>query len=301
MKQQGVGGWRPRLRAVVVVCVTLVPVVASGQSTRVNPQSAEQLAERAASGRWDTFSAQVTVRRELVDANGKRLGPPSEESFMWERTKTTAGWKSTMTMVSRSRPTALTRAGAVLLPDPPSIERVEERDDDPAPRFFNRAGVEIVMPSDRVRGRFRRDDAPGVEATVVEQALLGRSFVRPVQGRDWIRSLIMSPGDRSARLQAFDRAFGRRAGQVAGLSRYVRDERERRREVLVDEQNAVPVEMNVVQAGRLVLHTRFAYERSAAGTTVRQGIRVERVMSGERQVTEMGFRDLRLELKGGRP
>ena len=138
------------------------------------------------------------------------------------------------------------------LPEVPSIHRVEERDDELTPRFFNRAGVEIVMPSDSVRSRFRREDAPGVDRAAAEHALLGRPFGRPTQGREWIQSLIMSAGDRSRRLQALDRAFGRRIGQVAGLGRYVRDDRDGQRETLVDEQSAVPVEMNVVQAGRLV-------------------------------------------------
>jgi hypothetical protein len=299
MGQQRVGYWRAGVRWAAMVCVVLVPVFVSGQSTPVSSQTAEQLAERAASGNWDVFSAQVTIRRELIDANGKRAGTASDESFTWERAKTASGWKSTMTMVTRSRPTAQTRAGAVTLPEVPSIHRVEERDDELTPRFFNRAGVEIVMPSDTVRSRFRRDDAPGVDRAAAEQVLLGGPFSRPTQGREWIQSLIMSAGDRPRRLQALDRAFGRRTGQVAGLGRYVRDDRDGQRETLVDEQSAVPVEMNVVHAGRLVSHTRFAYERSASGAVVRQGIRVERAASGQRLVTEMAFRNLRLQLTGG--
>ena len=164
MGQQRVGYWWASVQWVAMVCVVLVPVFVSGQSTRVSSQTAEQLAERAASGNWDVFSAQVTIRRELIDANGRRAGTASDESFTWERAKTASGWKSTMTMVTRSRPTAQTRAGAVTLPEVPSIHRVEERDDELTPRFFNRAGVEIVMPSDSVRSRFRREDAPGVES-----------------------------------------------------------------------------------------------------------------------------------------
>jgi hypothetical protein len=58
--------------------------------------------------------------------------------------------------------------------------------------------------------------------------------------------------------------------------------------------------MNLVQNGALVSHTRFAYERAASGAIVRQGVRVERLVSGQRLVSEVRYSDIRLDQKGGR-
>ena len=64
--------WRSRVAAVARALSVLIPVLVSGQTTRTLPQTVDQLAERASSGAWDSFTARVTVRREMVDASGAR-------------------------------------------------------------------------------------------------------------------------------------------------------------------------------------------------------------------------------------
>jgi hypothetical protein len=90
---------------------------------------------------------------------------------------------------------------------------------------------------------------------------------------------------------------------VRGLSRYLRQQGEGEREVLVDEQTGVPIESNLIVNGDLVAHSTFAYERAASGVMVRRGMRSERVISGgdgNRMVTEVSFSDIAVEQRGGR-
>ncbi len=298
------------------VVAVLVSREVSGQSSQVIPQTVQELAERAASGAWDTFTAQVTVRRQLVRADGQAAGlAATVEDFIWRRAKTGAGWKTTMTVVEGQRPGVRVRTGLVTVPTTPTVARVEDQEDGSPLRFFNRDGVEIAMPPASLRDRFRRPDAPGLDPALVEQVMSGPPGPRPARGQAWIGALVMSAATRTDRLRAFDRRFGRRAGTVRGLSQYVHEEGSGRREVLVDDQNGVPVEASLVQGGALVSRSAFAYEQAPSGAIVRRGVRLERALSmraataampgmfrdaAQRVVIEVSYSNIRLDQKGGR-
>jgi hypothetical protein len=107
-------------------------------------------------------------------------------------------------------------------------------------------------------------------------------------------------------VQAFGRQFGAKVGTVRGLGRYVRDDADGRRELLIDELEGVPVEANVVQHGALVSHSTFEYERTVSGTLIRKAVRHERALpvsagvGSLRMITDVSYGSIRLDQKGVR-
>lgn len=365
-------GWRRRVLLCLVATVWVIgmsPAEARagqgaaaapgspGDRDRGWPQGAQQLAERVAAGDWDTFTARVTVRRQLIGNDGRVVelgaagprgasGPATDDSeeFIWQRRRRGSSWTTTMTLVNGRTRTVRSMSGDVALPESPTVARVEDDEDGTAPRWFDRAGVQLTGPTEAVRQRFRAAavEGTGLAVGVVDgvggaagatpeaepglplRALGLGNARRPVQGREWVGALVMSLADRPSRMRALTNSFGRRTGLVRGLGRYVRQAvdpdhgtvlHEVLHEVLVDEQSAVPVEVNIVRGGALVSHSLFAYERGASGAVVRRGVRVEHLLetgpqaaalarvkglAGARVVSEVSFTDIRLEQKGGR-
>ena len=308
----------------------------NAQVSRVDPrteQTVQQLGDRAAADAWDTFTARVSVRRQLIGSDGQPVGPRAtadgREEFIWQRTKSGTGWKTTMTLVERVPRTVRSLQGELTIPESPTVSRIEDDEDGTAPRLFNRAGVRLVGPTDAWRAGsgmsaagVEERAASGIAPELLLHAAQAGSGVRPAQGREWVRALIMSPADQPGRLRSMEQKFGKRVGVVRGLGRYVRDTVDPERgvavhEVLVDEQSGVPIEANVVEGGALVSHSLFVYERAVTGAMVRRGVRTERVLSeasapddgafgrgrvaaGARVVSEVSYSDIRLEQKGGR-
>lgn len=319
--------------AAVVLATEAAAQSAVVERTERRPElTAQQLVERAATDTWDTFTARVVVRRQLVGADGQPVGPrvatDAREEFIWRRMKTSTGWKTTMTLVDGVPRTVRSLQGAVTLPESPTVSRIEDDEDGTAPRIFNRAGVRLTGPTDALRARVGMSAVgtaeratPEVGSALVSAAEVGTD-VLPAEGREWVRALIMSPADQSVRLRSMAQRFGQRVGLVRGLGRYVRDRVDPERgvvvrEVLVDEQGGVPIEVNVMEGGSLVSHSLFAYERAVTGAMVRRGVRTERLLSGSsiredgalgralgvsgaRVVSEVSYSDIRLEQKGGR-
>lgn len=295
--------------ALLTVLATQSSREASAQSSRT-PLTAQQLVERVTSGSWNVFTADVTVRRSMMRPDGTPALPPAVETYRWERVQTATGWRTSMTLLTQTRPVVATRSGPASLPDMPTVTRIEDDESGRAPRFFTRDGVEVLLPTSSRIAEFRRADAPGVDALTVEQALgaaapgaMGSPATRPAGGREWIRALVMSAGSRAERVQAFSRQFGARAAVVRGLGQYVRDDADGRREVLVDERDGVPVEANVVEQGALVSHSTFDYERTLSGALIRRAVRLERALSAAgaaRMVTEVRYDNIRVDQKGGR-
>ncbi|MGE3512430.1 MAG: hypothetical protein AB7N65_26495 [Vicinamibacterales bacterium] len=265
-----------------------------------------QLAQRVESGDWDTFSARVAVRRAWVaDDGGIPLMPATLDEYVYERTKTARGWRTRIQVVSGTRPTVRTPQGDVLLDDDMGVGRIEEEEDGSGPRFFTRAGVEIVPPTPE---RWTSVVGPpaGLDPELVARATAVRGMRGPT-GRDWVRAFVLVPGEARARREAMARQFGRRSGTVRGLDRYVRAEGEQTQEWLIDDRDGVPVEANVTERGVLRSHVVFAYARTASGALVRQRLRVERALGGVgrermagRAITEVTYSHVQLSSKGGR-
>ncbi len=324
---QGRSGWGRRSAGAAVVLAMAVQVVSTrdgaAQTRPAVDDGVQELAQRAAAGAWDIFSARVIVRRQWVTASGSPAGlAMGDHEYIWERERTATGWTSRVTVVAGPPPTVGTPQGEVALAggagDPDAagfiVARIEDSEDGSAPRFFSPAGVELRpswRPSATTGGGGA--DVPagaiaGIDPVLVEQAAGFGPGRRPT-GRDWIDRFVMQPGRASMRLRSVTKAFGRRAGWVRGHGQYLRSTGARRLELLVDEQDGVPVEVNVTDAGTLQSHTRFRYERAGSGALVRRGVRVERpappalsgaTSAGARVVTDITYSQVRLLSKGGR-
>jgi hypothetical protein len=272
-----------------------------------NGMTAQQLVDRIGQSGWDTFSARMVVRRQMVAADGSSVGtPPATTEYTWERTRRGAGWKTTMTMVTAPEVRVKARSGVVTLPQSPTVTKMEDLGDGSAPRSWALNGTEIKMPSPARQVRVMGLDATVLGASMAEDMLQGAYGVRAVPhaaSPNWIDVFIMPMAGRRQRLEAFERQFGRRRGVVQGLSRHVRQEGEGEREVLVDDETGVPIEANLVARGELIAHSTFSYNRAVSGAIVRRGVHTERVLSGSRgarMVTEMSFNDITVEQRGGR-
>jgi hypothetical protein len=329
MKRASRWEFRPSVRlAAAVVAALALTHEAAGQGRPVQSQSVQDLADRAAAGTWDTCTLHIAVRHYLVAADGQPTGPaPMVQELVWERTRAGArgpggGWTTTMRLVSTTAPVVRSRLGAATLPALPTVARIEDAEDGTPPRFFDRAGTQVAPPSESLRNRARQaltSVAGGRVVASLDPAVVERAVALPVPpaaaGREWIASLVMPTSSRAQRLEAFQRQFGPSTGTVRGLTQFARRGPDGRREVLVDGQSGVPIESNVVVDDTLVTHSTFAYEAAASGVLLRRGARIERVLNraagasditataapaAARVVTEVTFRDVRLDQKGGR-
>lgn len=300
--------WRGRagFGLVVVLAVGVgVAVAAQGPGVAGGIEGG-RLAQRVESGDWDTFSARVAVRRAWLAEDGvSSLMPATLDEYVYERTKTARGWRTRIQVVSGARPTVRTPQGEMSLNDDMGVGRIEEEEDGSAPRFFTRAGVEIVPPTPE-RWTSVVGAPAGLDPELVARATAVRG-VRGPTGRDWVRAFVLLPGEARGRREAMARQFGRRSGTVRGYGRYVRAEGERTQEWLIDDREGVPVEANVSERGMLRSHATFAYARTASGALVRQRLRVERALEGlgrermaGRRMTEVTYSQVQLSSKGGR-
>ncbi len=243
---------------------------------------------------WDTFSADVTVRHRRLRSDGSPNGidaPPVR--YRWERTETAAGWKTVLTF--QPPPAAEQRAIATPQDARFEVARVEDDEDGTPARVFNRLGQRMELPGAN-DGRLS-NARHLLPATAALAAADNGQRSTSVSGREWVDSVIADPARTQERRAGLRRQFGRPTGKVRGLNRFVRTEANRTEELLADPTSALPLEMNVVEGGRLVWHGRFAYSGDRGGASTRQAMHVEQIMSeaGERLSTDLELANVRLE------
>ncbi len=254
---------------------------------------------------WDTFVADVTVRRHRVNAAGAPAGGgPETATFRWQRSRQATGWKTTFTLVARDGLEVRTDQGTTQVHrSGPSVATVQFDASGGSARFFDRSGRELQLAS---ADDVQRALGMALEDRPTYQRL--RRMQRPVRasakdGAEWIGSVILAASGREQRAAALVREFGRAAGRYEGRDCFVRTDGEVMREVLVDPSSAIPVEMNVVRGGALVTHTTFSYAAGTEGSFVRRAVHVEAALPGaeqERRVTDISFTNVRFEQRGGR-
>jgi hypothetical protein len=229
---------------------------------------------------WNTVRAEVTIRRGLRD-----VGHPSANNdgpavkYRWERTQSGPHWKTTMAVISSTRPDIVTPTGQSQA-IPPAIARIEDDGDGTEARFYNLQGHLLRLPTRQDRQKmgvaesvFSRTDALAGSApsTVAGQ--------RPAdRGREWIEALMPSADRKSARRAALQKRLGPPVGTVRGLVRYLQTISDDTTEVLADADWGVPVEINTVRAGVLQSHATFDYEAGPKGSLVRRRSHVEHVL-----------------------
>jgi len=144
-----------------VLTLASVAATAAAQTRAAVNDGVQQLAEKAASGRWDRFSAHIIVKRGWISsaaAGGLAVRPPVLpadliDEYVWERARTVNGWHTTVTLVAATAGSVQTSTGRVSLPLDRAV-RMEDAEDGTAPKFFDRDGVPLLPSSAPAWERF---------------------------------------------------------------------------------------------------------------------------------------------------
>jgi hypothetical protein len=110
--------------------------------------------------------------------------------------------------------------------------------------------------------------------------------------------MIASRPERGNRVRALERAFGRPAGRVSALDRYLKQEPDRTIEILADPDTGVVREARVNARGARVFTMSTTYREGTDGTLVKDRVHIERAVGGERPATaiaDLAVTDLRFE------
>ena len=265
-------------------------------STAAQQSTPAQTSALLAAGNWNTVTADITVRRSRVAADGTPAGEAAPTTrYRWERRLTAAGWHSTLTLVDGARPVIDTSAGPKALDNPFAIARIEDDEDGSPLRMFNGKDEEVPTPSVPLAGLPAGADAP----EAAREVSMAGAGVRPMTfGRDWVDAVVPSSSRTSSRRAALERRHGKAVGRVGGLDRFITTTGDDTLEVLADPVWALPLEINTVRSGALVSHTTLLYAAGSGGTLVRRTVRTEHGMpggDGERLVTDVEFANVRLE------
>jgi hypothetical protein len=267
---------------------------------------------------WDTFTADVTIRRRLVKKDGAVAAEAPEMRYRWVRTRGADGWNSTMSVVSVGSQRIQTSSGPQLAAMKIPVARVEAGPGQ-ATRVFGASGEQLFMPPadalnlpaesgagepapageaassiDRLKAHLSapRRPAPALSADAVERA------ARDLRSDDWIEQFLPSVKESAARKARLQRTLGTAHGSVRGLDRFLSNADGATTEVLSDPRWGVPVEINVVRNGALVSQTTIGYAEDPGAGLSRRRVRHELAMSpesGDRAVAEIDFTNIRLD------
>jgi hypothetical protein len=271
----------------------------------------------AAAATWDTFSADVTIRRQIVKPDGTLSLKGPDMRYRWVRTLGASGWKTTMTLVSAAPDTVNTPKGPQSVSRKIPVSRIEIGDPGTPTRLFDAEGRMLFMLPTRADDG-ASDDAGAPEAVrratpttaaraaLARTASLGAPHGAPAaegRSRDWIEHILPTAEGRAARRTALVREMGTPSGSERGLERFLSHAGGATTEVLTDPAWEVPVEINVVRDGALVSHSVLSYATDPGAGLVRRRIRSEQLMSpesGDRAVVDFELANIRLDRGGAR-
>jgi hypothetical protein len=233
-------------------------------------------------GRWNTFAADVTIRRGLRDEAHQVVGSDGPAvTYRWQRTQSGLQWKTTMTVVNGARPDVITPTGQSQA-IPAAIARIEDDGDGSGPRFYSAQGTLVRPPAlaDRQKMGVKDSVFAGTDA-MLRPPQAAAAGGRPAdEGRDWVEAVLPSFERAGARKAALQRRFGQALEKLRGCDRYLQTIAGDTTEVLADETWAVPIEINVVRGGVLQSHTSFSYEPGPGGSLVRRRSHTEHLLTG---------------------
>lgn len=236
--------------------------------------------------RWNTFTADVTIRRSVRDAAGQPLGsegPPV--SYRWERIRSGGRWKSTISTLSGPRPDVVSPTGQPQA-IPPVVARIEDDGDGSAPRFYSLQGALLRLPAaSDYPGKSPTDSLASAADLAMRPSLPAAIATMPAPSKDdgWIEAVAPSLDKRSVRRDAVQRRFGKALGRLRGHERFVQTVADETTELLLDEAWVVPVEVNIVRGGVLRSHATFVYERGSDHSLVRRRAHAEQVVESQVQ------------------
>jgi len=278
----------------------------------------------AATPAWDTFSADVTIRRRMVRKDGTPGPEAPEMRYHWVRTLGDAGWKTTLTVLSVSPDTIQTSSGPQAVSRKVPVSRIEIGDVHSPARIFDAEGRMLFMlptgaPPDSSAAP---GSAPGTPLPAQLEAVRGAAAAfkanlatavaagtgpgdapADLRSRAWVEHLLPSAAGRAARRAAFARDMGSAQGTVRGLERFVENRDGNTTEVLSDPAWSVPVEINVARDGALVSHSVLSYDEDPGVGLVRRRIRSEQLLSpesGDRALVDFELTNIRLDRGGAR-
>jgi hypothetical protein len=264
---------------------------------------------------WDTFSADLTIRRRLLRRDGTVGLEGPEVRYRWARTLTERGWKTAMTLVSASPDTVQTDKGPKSVSRKIPVSRIEIGDPRTPTRVFDAEGrMVFLLPSQAPRSDAVAESRVSPGGTSIAEGLAA-ALAMPastaavdvpadaMQGREWIEQLMPTRTAGAARRAALVRALGNPHGVERGLDRFIGHANGETTEVLSDPAWGVPVEINVVRDGALTSHTTFGYVEDPGAGLVRRRLRSEHLLSpesGDRSVVDVELTNIRLDRGGAR-
>jgi hypothetical protein len=249
---------------------------------------------------WDTFAANVTIRRSHVQSDGSRLGadPPAVQ-YRWEQHLENGQWRTTMTLVDIDHPIVETRTGPEALANAPLVNRLDNDGEGARSRLLDSKGRLITPPTAGAGQRLWAlgqggddHDAPSFD---VSKTLSVPSIA---EGQNWIDNVLPRLSDSPQRRAALQARYQASPRAVRALDQYLGTSNGAKLEVLADPISVLPVEVNVVDQGVLTQHTTISYAPTIDGRVYRQRVLVERVVpdsEGVRSVTDIQMSDVRLE------
>ena len=270
---------------------------------------------------WDTFSADVTIRRRMVRKDGTPGPEAPEMRYRWVRTLGDTGWKTTMTVLSVSADVVQTSKGAQAVSRKVPVSRIEIGDARSPARIFDAEGRMLFMlptaPPPDTSGPASgaalpaeleavRGAAAAFKANLASAVTAGTDAGHTpadLRSREWVEHLLPTAAGRGARRAALVRDMGSPQGLVRGLERFVHDRDGHTTEVLSDPTWSVPVEINVARDGVLVSHSVLSYDEDPGAGLVRRRIRSEQLLSpesGDRALVDFELSNIRLGRGGVR-
>jgi hypothetical protein len=269
-----------RVVALVFSIAVAGPVTAQDRSSPPNQKAQPP----AIPPDWDTFSADVTMRQDRVSADRTLTHAPMESRFRFERTRSAAGWKTAITVLSGVPLNAAPGMEGIRSKAPHVGMRIEDPGDGSGIRMVDAAGKELRLPQhDQLRSLPGRSGlTPFASPLAAESLAAGIGIGRADPGRDWADALVIQRGQHGSRAHSFEQLHGKPIDRTKGLDRYITSSQDSDSEILVDPESALPVEINIVRDGTLVSHVTHEYVPYGPQHLLRKRVRVERRVPGSR-------------------
>ena len=253
--------------------------------------------------KWNTFSVELTFNRYEIRPDGKPAGVKAPVVvYRLERRAAPWGWRTVLSLVAAERQKVQSAKGPDTEIDALSVVGLEDNGDGTPIRVTTRDGRRPVsrLPVSAVKDGLDNILSlnPGLSAP-----LFARTKAKPPQSasdRDWVDSIVASPGKSASRRAALIGRYGGSTGKYQGLDRYESVQGPQRIEVLTDPQSSVVVAVNTFRDDVAVERTTLVYTQ-AQGALVRKGVRSERRVNAEtRAVTEVEFSKITFEQRENR-
>ena len=228
----------------------------------------------------NTLTVDMSVKRQRLTSTGNTIGAPTPNAtYRLERSSRSGSWKTVITVLGVARPPAYSFSGALISPQPFPVARIEDDEDGSPVRAYAATGALLT---------------PTLLANTATSSTSARTT-----GQQWLEAFVAAPGRKTARQQAFERAYGK-ATKAGTLNKYARLQTNGSDEVLVDAKTVVPIEANTFRAGKRLGHRTFVYGPAPDSALVRTNVHDDTVTAadtGNRSIVDTTFSNVCLELR----